>query len=438
MSENKNSPLANLLSKKKNTQEYRRILRFVSLFEHFHLKHTVTEKVEGRQIRIQGKDVINFGSANYLGLEQHPAIIEASIRGLYALGAHSGCSRVFSSHHNIVALEQEISSLVGAESTMVGHNVSQIHAGVIPALWSGEDCVLFVDRFAHTSIFQASLMAKAKGSKVIRVDVSQIEKTRELMQDYPTSQKVLLIDGVYSMQGHIPPLADLDKLCREQGAVLYIDDAHGIGIFGDNGGGVVELTKISYENMLLVGSLQKGLGVYGAFISGPIGIIEFLRSSSKSYIFSGTIQPSAVEGSREAIRISRSEEGRKLRERLYAISRKIRGDLVQMGFQVPLNDSPIAPVLIGSDAMTLMAGRKMFDLGIFINSVVYPAVPRDEGILRISLTSLHTDDEVDALIGAFSELKVYLDKYNTTFSSYVHTTKEVLKSKVQGRGYVGL
>lgn len=433
-----NTPLGRLLHVRRAERDFSRLRRLGILFEHFHLKYTSTSKVEGRRVELNGRPVVNFGSANYLGLEQHPEVIRASQRAMEELGTHSGCSRVFSSHDNILDLEAEISELVGAEATLVGANVSQVHAGVIPALFGRPDSVLFLDRHAHTSIYEASQIAKAKGARVVRVDISSPVALRERIRRERPGRGALLVDGVYSMQGHIPDLVELDAVCRAAGIILYVDDAHGIGAFGKSGGGVREACELSFDNLLLVGSLQKGLGAFGAFVSGKDPVIQYLRVTSKSYIFSGTLQPAAVEGARAAIRISRAEEGAALRRRLSRLSRKVRRSLTEMGYAVPAGDSPIVPVLIGPDMLTLMAGRKLFDLGIYLNSVLYPAVSRGRGILRVSLTSLHSDDDIAALLGAFGGLREYLDAHRSPVRRTAHIALEVVKSKWLGKQYAGL
>jgi 7-keto-8-aminopelargonate synthetase-like enzyme len=186
-------PLSQLIQSRMREDDFKRVKRLGFLLEHFHLKHTVTELVSGRKIVINGREVINFGSANYLGYDQHPEVIKASQEALAKLGAHAGCSRIFSSHFNIVALEQEISALVGSQATMIGHNISQIHAGVIPALFSSENSVLYVDRFAHTSIFQACLIAKAKGAEIVRVDVADLKETQQKIQSTKKERNCLFV-----------------------------------------------------------------------------------------------------------------------------------------------------------------------------------------------------------------------------------------------------
>ena len=415
-----------------------RYAKLGNLFKSFHLKYAHVSMVHGREIRLNGKDVINFGSANYLGLEQNPDVIAASVKALHELGTHSGCSRVFFSHDNMIQLENEISKMMGAEATLVGHNISQIHAGVIPALYSNKNSAIFIDRFAHTSMYQASLIAQGQGAQIIKVDTAHEKEMENIILNQNAENKILMMDGIYSMQGHAPNLSHWHKFCLKNNILLYIDDAHGVGIYGENGGGVVEEFNLRWDNILVTGSLQKAFGTYGGFISGPKYVIDLLRVISKSYMFSGTLQPSAVEGARVAIAISCSDKGKELRKKLRLNSIKIRKALAELDFQVPSGDSPIIPVLIGTDLKTLMSGRKLFDLGIYLNSVLYPAVPQGEGILRISLTSLHTDQQIDDLILAFAELKSFLALLGVPVLSQLYITKELIKSKLHKGHYKGL
>lgn len=405
------SPLNSMLASRLKTQELKRMKQFSSLLDAFHLKNTITTDVSGRNITINNISVKNFSSANYLGFDQHPQVIEAAIAGIKKFGNHSGCSRIFSSQENIVELEFVVAKLVGAEKSLICANVSQVHAGAIPALFSGSSCEIFIDRYAHTSLYQASLISKAKGSSLTRVDVDSLSELKNSLEISTKETKVLLIDGLYSMQGNIPDIISIQNICRDTNTILYIDDAHGLGIYGENGGGVAELLNLKFDNLILVGSLQKGLGAFGAFIAGSETLIDILRVSSKSYIFSGTLQPQAVDGALAAIKISKSDEGRKLRDELYKKSKDIRKKLSKLNFKVldPEGNSPIISVEMGSDLRTLMAGKTIFDQGVYLNSVMYPAVSKDHGILRISLNVIHSDEDIAALINAFRTLRSELD-----------------------------
>jgi 8-amino-7-oxononanoate synthase len=184
--------------------------------------------------------------------------------------------------------------------------------------------------------------------------------------------------------------------------------------------------------------LQKAVGCYGGFISGTAQVIDYLRLTSKAYIFSGTLQPSAVEGALTSVRLIKSAEGKALRADLKRKSLWLRTRLSELGYRVHEGDSPIVSVIIGKDIATLMAGRKVFDLGIYLNSVLYPAVPRDEGVLRISVNTPHTDQDLERLVAAFSHLKVYLQKFELPVQSAAHVFSQVIKSKWQGARYAGL
>lgn len=431
-------PLDHLLKHHLGSSEFHRVRFLQRFFSPFHLKNTVISSVQGRRIKVEGREAINFTSCNYLGLDQDPRVHWAAIQAIREYGHHSGCSRIFASHDNIIRLENEISILVGSEKTMMGVNTSQTHQGVIPALYSNEMSEIFVDRYAHTSLYQAGLTAQAKGAKLTRVDIL---KKEELIRAFDLSDrkfKVLLVDGVYSMTGDVPDLRSLQVLCAEKQVTLYIDDAHGVGICGPRGGGVVEQCRLNYQNLILTGSMQKAFGCYGGFVSGRAELIDYLRVTSKSYIFSGALQPQAVAGGLEAIKICRSSEGDLKRRKIREMSKYVRTELRAMGFHVPEGESPIIPVQAGGDLRTLMAGRKLFDSGIFVNSVLFPAVPKGEGVLRIALTALHNEDEIGKLIEAFRELKMFWDTRCQGWRENLFYFREVAKAKIQGSHYLGL
>ncbi|MCB0367055.1 MAG: pyridoxal phosphate-dependent aminotransferase family protein [Bdellovibrionaceae bacterium] len=400
------SPLARLTNQHLASSELRRTRFLARFLDGFHLKNCLISDVDGRQITLDGKRVVNFASANYLGLEQHPQVKSAVKAAVDRLGTHSGCSRIFASHTNIVRLEQEISKMVGAEKTLICANTSHTHQGVISSLFTQPNTTLFLDRFAHTSLYQAALIAKAKGARLIKVDIRNEDELIENFQKHGSHTNALLIDGVYSMSGEIPRLKWLNRVCQSHQVILYVDDAHGIGIMGETGGGVAEEFNLDFSNMILVGGLQKGMGSYGGFVSGQSGFIDLMRVTNKAYIFSGTLQPHAVAGALAAIEISQSQEGRRLRSRLKEISLRVRRELWDMGFDdVPGGDTPIIPVPVGGDVRTLMAGRKLLDLGVYVNSVLFPAVPKGQGILRLSLSATHEDAEVYLLLQALRDLK---------------------------------
>ena len=426
-------PLASHINQLLDTPELRRARVFADILDGFHLKNTVTTKVEGRKATIDGQDVVNFGSANYLGLEMHPKVLEAARQALTEWGNHSGCSRIFSSHENIVRLEERLASLVGAEASLICANTSATHQGVVPSLFGQKGVTIFIDRYAHTSMHQAAMIAVAKGAQTGRVDVRYLNELEAKLEACDSKIKVVMIDGVYSMQGTMPDIPRIQEICDAHGAILYIDDAHGIAIYGERGGGVAEHFDLSYDNMILVAGLQKGLGAYGGFVAARKSVIDFLRCTSRAYIFSGTLQPQAVEGSLAAIEVCESDEGRALRARLKEISMRVRERLQAMGYVVRDGDSPIVSVLIGPELKTLLAGRRLFDVGVYVNSVLYPATPKNEGLLRISLNAVHSDAEIETLLTAFGDLKEYLAQYRRPLGPNLDYAKEIVSRQAVRR-----
>jgi len=425
------------------TPRMRRLRFLAAHLGAFHLKNMTAEPVDAqdgsvRQVRLLGREVVNFGSGNYLGLDRHPAVTEAAIDGLRRLGHHPGSSRIFYSQENCLLLEKELAELVGAEASMVCVNVAQTHQGAIPALFGDKSSTIFVDRYAHTTLYLAAMIAKSRGARVVNVDTRDEEDLRRKMTRERRANNVLLIDGVYSMQGELPRIPALQALCDELKAVLYIDDAHGIGILGDRGGGVAELFNLRYDNLIVVGSLQKGLACFGGFIAARAEVIEFLRMTSTSYIFSGPLQPHTVESVRAAVKVCRSDEGRALRALLLEKSARIRDSLRGMGYQVDEHPTPIIAVPIGGDVDTMMSGRKVFDQGVFVNSVVFPAVPKGEGILRITVNSIHTEAEIARLLESFADLKRYRSERGGRVRRSMHHLAEMVKARVMGESYTGL
>ncbi|MGZ3738811.1 MAG: aminotransferase class I/II-fold pyridoxal phosphate-dependent enzyme [Bdellovibrionota bacterium] len=433
------SPLSRLLGARQHGEEFTRARRFGHLLEPFHLKYSVTTEVNGRRCVVNGKNVLQFASSNYLGLEQHPEVLYAAKRAIDELGTETGCSRLTSSHGNLLELEAGISELLGTDSALVGHTTAQLHFETIPALFGEPGSVLYLDKHSSREMYHACAAATAKGARIVRVDVSDPPALARIVKRERAKRGALLVDGVYSVHGHSPDLELLDELCREAEIVLYVDDTHGVGVLGANGGGSVEASGLGLGNLVLVGSLQKAFGAYGAFVTGSAPLVELLRLASLDYCPAGTsLQPSAVEGALAAVRISRSSEGRRLRAQLAETSRKVRARLQSKGFVVPPGDSPIIPVSIGRDLKTLMAGRKLFDLGVLVSSVSFPEVPHGRGVLRISLTTLHSPEDLEALYEAFRELRHYLPKYENPLRQAAHVAFEAGKAKWYGSAYAGL
>ena len=292
-----------------------------------HLKDLVIEEAgPGREIKVLGRRVVNFGSDSFLGLDRDPRVQEAVRRGLRRWGTHNGSSRAFASVRANIDAEEKLADWLGVESVLIFPSVMLANLGAIPGLVGRQD-VIVLDEHAHSSMQEAAKIARANGSKVATFahnDPMALEKVLESLQPYRCA--LVCIDGVYSMSGMIPPMAELNEVARACDAVLYIDDAHGTGVLGEQGRGTVLEALGSYDNTFVVGSLSKAFSCAGGFIGCTEPFHRLLKIRSSPYVFGGPVVPCYLEAISTVIDILRSGEYDTLRARLDShISRLTRG-----------------------------------------------------------------------------------------------------------------
>jgi 7-keto-8-aminopelargonate synthetase-like enzyme len=370
-----------------------------------HLKDLVIDEVgPGREIRVLGRWVVNFGSDSFLGLDRDPRVQEAVRRGLRRWGTHNGSSRAFASVRSNIDAEEKLAEWLGVESVLIFPSVMLANLGAIPGLVGRQDAVV-LDEHAHSSMQEAAKIARSNGSKVATFahnDPMSLEKVLESLQPYRCA--LVCIDGVYSMSGMIPPMADLNEVARGADAVLYIDDAHGTGVLGEQGRGTVLESVGSYDNTFVVGSLSKAFSCAGGFIGCTEPFHRLLKIRSSPYVFGGPVVPCYLEAISAVIDILRSGEYDALRERLDThIARLTRG-LSDLGLTIMGGATPIVSVVIGDEAETLRAGKFLFDRGYYVQSVLFPAVPYHCGVLRVQCNANHSDASIDGLLAAFGSL----------------------------------
>ena len=370
-----------------------------------HLKDLVVDASgPGRRIVVNGRELIHFGSDSFLGLDQDPRVQEAIRRGIEKWGTHNGASRAFASVRANIEAEEKLADWLGVESVLILPSVMLTNLGAIPGLAARQDAIA-LDEQAHSSMQEAAKIACQNGAKVATFahsDPAALEKTLRSLRPYRSA--IVCIDGVYSMSGRIPPMADLDAVARAADAVLYIDDAHGTGVLGPQGQGTVLQALGNYENAFVIGSLSKAFSCAGGFIGGPASFHRLLKIRCNPYIFGGPVVPPYLEAIGVVIEILRSEEYPRLRARLDAAIRRLTSGLADLGLVVMGAVTPIVSVLIGDEAETLRAGKYLFDRGYYIQSVLFPAVPYHAGVLRIQCNANHRESEVEGLIEAFAEL----------------------------------
>jgi 7-keto-8-aminopelargonate synthetase-like enzyme len=379
---------------------------FAELFPDMHQKDLVVDRMgPDRTIEVGGKTVVNFGSDSFLGLDQDPRVQEAICRGVRTWGAHNGASRAFASVRANVEAEEKLARWLGTEATLIYPSVTLANLGAIPGLVGKQD-LLVVDEQAHNSIQEGAKIARANGVRVVNFshcDPRDLERVLDQAGDYRVA--VVAIDGVYSMSGALPPLAELNAVALKRQAVLYVDDAHGTGVLGRKGRGTVLDALGNYDNCFVVGSLSKGFSCAGGFIGCTAEFQRLLKMRSNTYIFGGPVVPPYLEAVCTVCDILLSDEFDLLYGRLRRNLRQLTAGLVGMGLVVLGGETPIVSVLIGDEADTLTAGNFLFEHGYYVQSVAFPAVPYHAGVLRIQVNANHRPESIEGLLTAVAELK---------------------------------
>jgi 7-keto-8-aminopelargonate synthetase-like enzyme len=384
----------------------RLVEHFAELFPGSHLKDVVVDGVrDGRLIDVQGRTVVNFGSDSFLGLDQDPRVQEALVRGVERWGTHNGASRAFASVRANIEAEEKLARWMGTESALIYPSVTLANMGALPGLVSRRD-LLVVDQHAHNSIQEASRLAKGNGVPVemfSHCDPADLERVLSQAPEYRVA--VVAIDGVYSMTGVLPPLAELREVAVRHNAVLYVDDAHGTGVLGRQGRGTVLDALGDYENTLVIGSLSKAFSCAGGFIGCPAEFQRLLKIRSNTYIFGGPVTPPYLEAVCVVCDILMSAEYDTLNRRLQRNLARLTEGARRYGLALYGGETPIVSVLVGDEEATLNAGHFLFEKGYYVQSVTFPAVPYHAGVLRIQVNANHTEESIDGLLAALAALQ---------------------------------
>jgi glycine C-acetyltransferase len=385
------------------------LVRFVEYFARqfpsAHLKDLVVDRLgPNREMEVNGRRVINFGSDSFLGLDQDPRVRQAIERGVRAWGAHNGASRAFSSVRANEEAEAKLAAWLGIDDVLIYPSVTLANVGGLPGLVSRRD-LLVVDEHAHNSIQEGAKIAQAGGTKVAffqHCDPDDLD--RVLTSHAPYRVAVVAIDGVYSMTGALPPLAHLNEVCKRRNAVLYVDDAHATAVMGRQGRGTVLDALGTYDNTLVVGSLSKGFSCFGGFIGCGKDFKMLLKIRSNTFIFGGPVPPPYLEAICTVCDILSSGEYEQLQTRLRSNLRRLADGVNQLGLTVLGGDHPIISILVGEEETTFNAGHFLFEHGFYVQSVTFPAVPYHAGVLRVQVNANHTTEAIDGLINAFADL----------------------------------
>ena len=384
---------------------------FRRLYPDIHMKDLVVEEMgPGRLVRILGRQVVNFGSDSFLGLDQDPRVQQSIIDGVGKWGTHNGSSRMFASVEANVRAEEKIAAWLGLEAALIFPSVTLVNAGAIPGLVTKTD-VIIADEFAHNSIQEGIKIARSNGSRAFvfrHNDVAHLEETLVLARPY--QHALITIDGVYSMSGELPPFQQIDEIARRHDAILYVDDAHGTGVLGRHGRGAVLDVLEKTDNLFAIGSLSKAFSCLGGFVGCPREFHDLLKCRSNSYIFGGPVPPCYLEAVCTVIDILHSAEYDLLQSRLSNNVAQLAAGAQCHGYQVLGGHTPIVSLLIGDEEATLKAGRFVFDRGYYVQSVTFPAVPYHAGVLRIQVNANHEPEQIAGLLDVLGEWSVHLEQ----------------------------
>lgn len=362
-------------------------------------RRRVTASPQAPEMIVDGRPLLSFCSNDYLGLAADPRLAEAARAGLARYGTGAGAAHLINGHaaaHH--ALEEELADFTGRPRALLFSTGYMANLGVVSALLGRGDSVL-QDRLNHASLLDAGLVSRARQLRYRHADPQSLAQQLARAQ----GEKLVATDGLFSMDGAIAPLPALARICRENNSWLLVDDAHGLGVLGEQGGGCLEHFGLDADQVpILMGTLGKGLGSAGAFVAGADDLIEFLIQQARSYIYTTAQPPAIAEATRAALRIVRAEGWR--REHLMRLIEHLRQGLRQLGLPLMASQTPIQPVLAGSAELALRWSDQLQAAGILLPAIRPPTVPEGSARLRISLSASHTEEQVDRLLAAMAEL----------------------------------
>ncbi len=365
--------------------------------EHLFRIRNISSAAQQIEPIINGQKVLSFCSNDYLGLANHPKITAALIDGAKKYGVGTGASHLITGHHKSHhALEEELAEFIGCERTLLFSSGYMANLGVVSAL-ANRDTTVFEDRLNHASLVDASILARAQLKRYKHLDTTELDKK---LIDEKNAAKFILSDGVFSMDGTITPVTGLQALANKHDTKLIIDDAHGIGVLGKEGKGCTE-NQLATET-ILIGTLGKAFGTFGAFVAADKDTIEWCIQRARTYIYTTALPPSLADATRASLRLVRKESWR--RERLQSLIMRFRTHADQVGLPITNSTTPIQPIIIGSSATALKISASLLSKGIIVSAIRPPTVAQNSARLRISFSATHTKDHVDQLIELLAEI----------------------------------
>ncbi|MCK9471067.1 MAG: aminotransferase class I/II-fold pyridoxal phosphate-dependent enzyme [Bacilli bacterium] len=354
------------------------------------------------EVIIEDKKTIMLGSNNYLGLTSHPDVIKATVEAVEKYGSGCSGSRFLNGTLDIhTALEEELAEFLNKEAVMTFSTGFQSNLGIISSI-AGRNDVIVGDKENHASIYDACRLSYAK---LMRYEHNDMEDLENILKSIPEDKGILIVtDGVFSMSGDICNLPEIVRLGKKYGARIMVDDAHGLGVLGKHGRGTAEHFDLEDEVDIYMGTFSKSLASLGGYMASTKEVIEYVKHTSRPFIFSASITPASVASARAALNIIKNEPERV--QALNDISNYMRKGLVDMGIEIMESTTPIIPIYTYHDIPTFVACKMLLERGVYVNPVISPATPVGQSLLRTSYTATHTKEQMDY---AMKQIKEVLD-----------------------------
>lgn len=365
----------------------------------------VIDSPQGINLKIDGRSIVNFCSNDYLGLANHPDVVSAFKAAVDHYGVGSGSAHLIcghsTAHHK---LEEELAVFTGRDRALLFSTGYMANIGVMSALLGRSDSV-FEDRLNHASLLDGGLMSGAKFKRYRHADIDDLRTHLKKA----TGNKLIVTDGVFSMDGDFAPLKTLSLAAKENDAWLMVDDAHGLGVIGEHGGGLLEHVGLNQQEVpILMGTLGKGFGTFGAFIAGSDDLIETLIQKARTYIYTTALPGAVAEATRASLKIVITENWR--RDKLKTVVDRFRLGAGQLGLDLLVSASAIQPIIIGDSQRAVDISNTLLNEGILVSAIRPPTVPKGSARLRVTFSALHEEYQVDLLLEA-------LDKVTTRYKA---------------------
>lgn len=359
------------------------------------------------RVRVDGRELINFCSNDYLGLRAHPLLIGAATECMQRQGVGAGAAHLICGHSlEHAALEAELAEFLGRERTLLFSSGYLANLGVLSAL-AGRHDLIVADRLNHASLLDGARLA---GARLRRYPHGDLTTCARVLESHGGA-RLMVTDGVFSMDGDVAPLPELAALAHRYGAWLVVDDAHGIGVLGSKGAGTLEQAGLAAHSVpILIGTLGKAFGSLGAFVAGDAALIETLIQRARTYVYTTALPPAIAAATRAALRLCQREPWR--RRHLLRLVGRFRAGALALGLPLSPSATPIQPLVVGASARALALSDALLELGFWISAIRPPTVPQGSARLRVTLSAAHGEAQVDALLAAlgyvFAQETVYV------------------------------